>query len=234
VLKLRDLAEPFLNITRTTFAIYITTTLASVFLHIGASIHSQDIRLSLPCPDALWHAQSQLEFDEALRNMQHDANSALDFKNAVYYLLHHSTWRDCGHETFSTFTQYICLAAVLEAICATQKLALNYANADEWQRGRRLSAESREMLTHTLDVCKSLWLVSSEDLWEKMEYAHPQEENNLLLRYMFVLVNGSQQRDELCDEDDYWVGLQAAVDMFVDCSRAGFSKVGLHTRDAER
>ncbi|OCT53236.1 hypothetical protein CLCR_09771 [Cladophialophora carrionii] len=205
---------------RTIFGLYVTCTLASNFLDISVPLSSQHVRLPLPCEADVWEASSEQEWEHAVRKKPAEAN----FQEAIHTLLKADVWHDCGLETASTFSQCICLCALLETMWLERRLPTNYVTARDWH-DQNMSAFSRQRnILQALDMCRSLWWTSTELLWHETASAHPQVENILLLQYLFVSLNdGEVRRAE--NPQNYHAALQAAAEVFASCSKADFLKV---------
>ncbi|KAH8587696.1 hypothetical protein B0O99DRAFT_641104 [Bisporella sp. PMI_857] len=210
---------------RTVFAFYITASLAYAFLGVPMPITSQEIPLSLPCDVSLWEADSEVSWNRARERLSASNYTEVSFPETIYALLVRDNTRDYYHESAGTFNQYILLSAILEEICLAKSLASNYTSFQGWYARRMEAFRPRQDLNETLEICKSLWWASAECLWQNDACAHLQEENIMLLQYMFIALNDRKTVGDVCEYNHYRFAAQSATEIFTSCSKVGFLEV---------
>ena len=209
---------------RTTFALFVVAVAASAFLGLPTLIKSQDCPLNLPCDPTLWEAETE----EAWRLPEADfqpPSAETNFQEALHALIRRDALHDYGLENCSAFNQYVMLYAMLETFMTSKSLAANYHSCQDWQHSNPQAFIPREEFTEALDMCKSLWWASTENLWQTTACSHPRAENIMLLRHLYIVLHSSPAVTGEQPRAYNTLAVQAALETFVSCSKTGFLRV---------
>ena len=209
---------------RTSFALFVVAVAASAFLGLPTLIKSQQCPLNLPCDATLWEAETEEAWRLAEADL-HASSAETNFQEALHALIRRDALHGYGLEDCSAFNQYVMLYALLETFMTAKSLAANYHSCQDWQHSNSQAFIPRGDFTEALDMCKSLWWASTENLWQTTACSHPRPENIMLLRYLYIVLHSSLAVTGEQPRAYNALAVQAALETFVGCSETGFLRV---------
>ena len=125
----------------------------------------------------------------------------------------------------SVFGQQILLCGVLEALCVSLKAPLEFDSYEAYAvrdlAGLRLAGQVLKALT----TWRSLWWVSLECLWDGDGRGTVQIQSILLLYHLEVLILGSRQTRDSCQDGESTAAAGIAVDLICSISKNGYVNV---------
>jgi len=150
----------------------------------------------------------------------------MSFLESAYALSQYDSTVDCGHESASSFTQYVLICALVEIYSLARKSMVSYGTFEGFRTQDSKAFLLREQFAEAFANCMSLWWASPECLWQTSARCHPRLENILLLQYMLASMHGSGTEPQE-NRREMLPGFAAAAEVFTSCSKVGFSEVCL-------
>lgn len=184
----------------------------------------QCIDLKMPCPDVLWDADNEAEWQQQLNLLNVAERSEPDFHSTVYPFITYDLTNTHNYELASSFGQQILLAAALDTINAASKIPTYHKSALGWRNNDMSTFTLRDNIQEILDLWTCLWWTSPECLWDLRLYSRL--ETIIFKHYITATLNSRGPR---IDQGPPCLrgGVRASTDLLCGISKTGFATVGL-------
>lgn len=212
------------HLTRTAFAFFVNSVMQSTFYGHDTPILANSIELTLPCPESIWEATSEAEWQTQVEVLGLREKSEIIFPTAAHAILSQDTVYSTDYELATIFGQLILLCVIMDSYNVAAKLPTNYTTVEGWKTRNMSTFRLRESIDGALNLWTELWWASPECLWDSTMPAHPRIENIFL--HQFITTKLHKNHNTLRDRPDWtYKPIDCASAMFTSISKLGFHEV---------
>ncbi|KAF4304119.1 Zinc finger C2H2-type protein [Botryosphaeria dothidea] len=215
------------EIKRTAFAFFVNSVMQSTFYGHDTPILANSIELTLPCPESIWEATSEAEWQTQVEVLGLREKSEIIFPTAAHAILSQDTVYSTDYELATIFGQLILLCVIMDSYNVAAKLPTNYTTVEGWKTRNMSTFRLRESIDGALNLWTELWWASPECLWDSTMPAHPRIENIFL--HQFITTKLHKNHNTLRDRPDWtYKPIDCASAMFTSISKLGFHEIAAY------